>query len=402
MLGIARPMEVQEMQPEEAVAFLLKRTGRDEPESHERTAAEQLAKELGYLPLALEQSSAYMLEKHARFQDYLASYRKQRLALLNKAQPKATDYPESVATTWAINFREVEKEPAAAEVLRLSAFLGPDHIPLELLTQGASHLGPVLSEVLARATDDPLVVDETLEPLTRYSLIHRDVDTQTYSLHRLVQEVVKDKMDAATHQRWAERAVRMVDKSFPYHEDAPWPLSQRYLLHALECVTHIKQHHMAFFEAAHLLNSVGVYFCSRGQYEDVEPLYQQAQTIMEQVEGPNTLSEADSLTYLALLYANQGKYEQAEPLYQRALAIYEHVQGEEHPDTAQSLESLALLYYNQGKYEQAEPLYQRALAIYERVLGAEHPDTKRVRENYPNLLEKMKFENKYLRLGFSS
>ena len=347
MLGIARPMEVQEMRPEEAVAFLLKRTGRDEPESHERTAGEQLAKELGYLPLALEQSSAYILEKHARFQDYLASYRKQRLALLNKAQPKATDYPESVATTWAINFREVEKEPAAADILRLSAFLGPDHIPLELLTQGASHLGPVLSEVLARAADDPLVLDETLEPLTRYSLIHRDVDAQTYSLHRLVQEVVKDKMDTATRQIWAERAVRMVDESFPYAEDAPWPLSQRYLLHALECVTHIKQHHMAFFEAAHLLNSVAVYFWSRGQYEGVEPLYQQAITIFEQVKGPNDLS------------------------------------------TVASLNNLALLYKNQGKYEQAEPLFQRALAIFERVLGAEHPDTKRVRANYNELLKKM-------------
>ena len=299
MLGIARPMEVQEMQPEEAVAFLLKRTGRDEPDLHERTAGEQLAKELGYLPLALEQSSAYILEEHARFQDYLASYRKQRLALLNKAQPKATDYPKSVETTWAINFREVEKEPAAADILRLSAFLGPDHIPLELLTNGAGHLGPILAEVLARTTNDPLVLDETLEPLTRYSLIHRDVDAQTYSLHRLVQEAVKDKMDAATRQLWTERAVRMVDESFPFNEDAPWPLSQRYLLHALECATHIKQHHMAFDEAAHLLNSVGVYFWRRGQYEDVEPLYQQAQTIMEQVEGPNALNTLYILNNLA-------------------------------------------------------------------------------------------------------
>ena len=348
MLGMTRPMEVQEMRPEEAVEFLLKRTGRDEPERQERTAAEQLAKELGYLPLALEQSSAYILEKRARFQDYLASYRKQRLALLNKAQPKATDYPESVATTWAINFREVEKEPAAAEVLRLSAFLGPDHIPLELLTQGASHLGPVLSEVLTRATDDPLVLDETLEPLTRYSLIHRDVDAQTYSLHRLVQEVVKDKMDAATRQLWAERAVRMVDESFPFNEVAPWPLSQRYLLHALECATHIKQHHMAFFEAADLLDNVAVYFRNRGQYEGVEQLFQQAITIFEQVTGPNDLN------------------------------------------TVASLNNLAILYAKQGKDEQAEPLFQRALAIRERVLGAEHPGTKRVRENYIELLEKMK------------
>jgi tetratricopeptide (TPR) repeat protein len=183
-------------------------------------------------------------------------------------------------------------------------------------------------------------LDETLEPLTRYSLIQRDVDAQTYSLHRLVQEVVKDKMDAATRQFWAERAIRMVKESFPFDEVAPWPLSQRYLLHALECATHIKQHYMAFFAVALLLRKVGVYFYARGQYEDVEPLYQQAQTIMERVEGPVTLSEANSLNNLALLYDDQGKYE-------------------------------------------------LALAIHERVLGVDHPRTKLVRENYLELQQKM-------------
>ena len=54
---------------------------------------------------------------------------------------------------------------------------------------------------------------------------------------------------------------------------------------------------------------------------------------IEQAEGPNTLSEANSLTYLAALYYEQWKYEQAEPLFQRALAIYERVLGTEHPDT---------------------------------------------------------------------
>jgi tetratricopeptide (TPR) repeat protein len=204
-----------------------------------------------------------------------------------------------------------------------------------------------------------------------------------------VQEVVKDKMDEATRLLWAERTVHMVNESFPFNEVAPWPLSQRYLLHALECATHIKQHHMTFEEAAHLLNRIGVYFWSRGQYKDVEPLYQQAQTILEQLKGPNTLNEANSLIYLAILYADQGKYEQAEPLFQRALVINEHVLGAEHPNTAKSLNNLAILYKNQGKYEQAEPLYLRALTIRERVLGAEHPRTKGVRENYNDLLQKM-------------
>jgi tetratricopeptide (TPR) repeat protein len=143
--------------------------------------------------------------------------------------------------------------------------------------------------------------------------------------------------------RWAERAVRMVDESFPYAEDAPWPLSQRYLLHALECIAHIKQQHMTFFEAALLLQKVGVYFYYRGQYEDVEPLYQQAQTIIEQVEGPDTLHTAAILIDLANLYDNQGKNEQAEPLSQRALAIYDRQLGPEHPHTATRLKNLANL-----------------------------------------------------------
>ena len=133
--------------------------------------------------------------KAARFQDYLASFQRQRLSLLNKAQPRTGKYPASVASTWALNFQEVEQDPVAADILRVSAFLSPDAIPLELLTEGASQLGPVLAEALA-TSEDPLVLNEALEPLTRYSLIRLDVDTQTYSIHRMVQEVVKDQMGA--------------------------------------------------------------------------------------------------------------------------------------------------------------------------------------------------------------
>ena len=147
--------------------------------------------------------------------------------------------------------------------------------------------------------------------------------------------------------RWAERTVRMVDESFPYAEDAPWPLSQRYLLHALECIAHIKQQHMTFFEAALLLQKVGVYFYYRGQYEDVEPLYQQAQTIIEQVEGPNTRSHtAAILIDLANLYHNQGKYGQAEPLYQRALAIANR--GPRPPRHGQRPQQPGMLYQRRG------------------------------------------------------
>ena len=387
-LGIARPLALAKMDPAEALDFLYKRTARTQSDQAEKHATENLAAELGYLPLALEQAAAYITAKGARFQDYLASYQRQGLALLNKADPKTGEYPASVAKTWALNFQEVEKDPVAADVLRVSAFMSPDAIPLELLTQGASQLGPVLAEVLA-TSEDPLALNEALEPLTRYSLIRLDVDAQTYSIHRMVQEVVKDQIGVEQQAQWAELVVRAVEQSFPEVDYKTWTRCERLIPHALVCAAHIAHWNMTFWEARNVLYQAGYYFYQRGQYWEAEPLWKSELTICERVLGPEHFATLSSLNNLALVYWKQGKYEEAEPLYRQALSIREQVLGQEHPDTAQSLDNLANLYTDQEKYEEAEPLYQRALATYERALGADHLETKRVRNNYTILLKKM-------------
>ena len=430
-LGIARPLALAKMDPAEALDFLDKRTARTQSDQAEKHAAENLAAELGYLPLALEQAAAYMLVKAARFQDYLASFQRQRMSLLNKAQPRTGDYPTSVAGTWALNFQEIEKDPVAADILRVSAFLSPDAIPLELLTEGASQLGPLLSDTLV-SSEDPLALNEALEPLTRYSLIRLDVETQTYSIHRMVQEVVKDQMGVEQQAEWAERVVRAVARSFPKVDYQTWPRCERYFPHMLVSAAHMDHWRMTFWDARNLLLQAGYYFYQRGQfggaeplwkrrlaiceqvlgtehpdtlstlnnlaglyykqgiYEEAEPLIQRALSTRDRVLGPEHLDTLQSVHSLAILYTDQGIYEEAEPLFQRVLTTFERVLGPEHPDTLSTINNLALLYVNQGKYEQAEPLYQRALASYELVLGTNHPTTIMVRNNYAILLEKMK------------
>jgi tetratricopeptide (TPR) repeat protein len=386
-LGIARPLALEKMDPEEALDFLFTRTERIQSDPVEKNAAARLAAELGYLPLALEQAAAYITAKMARFQDYLTSYQQQRLALLNKAQPKTGEYPASLAKTWALNFQEVAKDPVAADILRVSAFLSPDAIPLELLSSGASQLGPVLADALA-ASGDPLALNEALEPLTRYSLIRRDVDAQTYSLHRMVQEVVKDQVGAeggARQAEWAERVVRAVAQSFPQVDYQTWTHCERYIPHVLLCAAQMDHWSMTFPEARILLLQAGLYFYQRGQYRETEPLWNSALAMCERVLGPEHPDTLNMINNLAALYWSQGKYEQAEPLIQRALEASERVLGPEHPDTLYIVNNLALLYGNQGKYEQAEPLYQRALEASERVLGPEHPDTLRILNNLASL-----------------
>ena len=131
----------------------------------------------------------------------------------------------------------------------------------------------------------------------------------------------------------------------------------------------IKQWDITLDEAEALLNNAGFYLQNRGQYQEAEPLLQDALAIGETRYGRDHPDTTYLLNNLALLYHEQGKHEQAQPLYQRALAIDEKVLGPEHPDTADTLNNLAILYDEQGKHEQAQPLYQRTLAIYEKVLG---------------------------------
>ncbi|MEM1426866.1 MAG: NB-ARC domain-containing protein [Cyanobacteria bacterium P01_H01_bin.130] len=198
-LGVVQPLSLNTLDPGEAVAFLLRRTGRDSG-AVELQAVEELAAELGYLPLALEQAAAYMVTTGAGFGDYLGSYRGRRLELLDRAGPMLGEYRDPIATTWNINFQAVEEASiAAADLLRLSAFLHPDSIPYDLIVSGVELLGEPIQEALADIEDNPLAFVELLEPLRRYSLVRSEVE-QTYSVHRLVQEVLKIWLDEETEK----------------------------------------------------------------------------------------------------------------------------------------------------------------------------------------------------------
>jgi tetratricopeptide (TPR) repeat protein len=372
-LGIAHPVPINEMPPDEALAFLLKRTGREEVSEEERYCAQELVTELGYLALAIEQAGAYIVAKQVGISAYLNSYRKRKLQVLEKGKPKTGDYPASVATTWLINFEEVERaSEAAADVLRFSAFLSPDDIPLELLILGRMALTPAIQEALGDGEDE-LAIDELLAPLTCYSLIRKHMDSQSYSIHRLVQEVAKDILDGDKRKQWSEQVVRAVQKALPTNvEYKNWVLCERMLSQAEFAYKIVEKFKFEFAEAGELLNQTGDYLYERARYEQTEPLYKRALAIRKKVLGLQHPDVATSLNNLAMLYYSQGRYEQAEPLYVKALEMNKRLLGEEHPTVATSLNNLAMLYSDQGQYDKAEPLLEQTLEMNKRLLGEEH------------------------------
>jgi len=149
---IAQRVELDTMEPEEGILLLLRRAGILSPDAPlaaasavDRAQALQLVAALGGLPLALDQAGAYIEETGSALLRYLELYQTRRQALLRRRSKLPTDHPEPVATTWSLSFQQVEQaNPAAAELLRFCAFLHPDAIPEELISN------PVNSCIFAR------------------------------------------------------------------------------------------------------------------------------------------------------------------------------------------------------------------------------------------------------------
>ncbi len=383
--AIANSLEVEKMERAEGALLLLRRAKKlaagaplEQAPATDRSLAEAVVRELDGLPLALDQAGAYIEETNYSLSGYLDLYRTRRKDLLQRRSKLRSEHPEPVATTWSLSFQKVEQAyPAAAELLRLCAFLDPEAIPEDILTEGAAEVGPLLHPVAA----DPYQLNEAIEVLRTFSLIKRNAETKTLNMHRLVQVVLRDGMDKKTQRKWAQRAVKAVNAAFPQVEYSTWPRCQACLPHALACAALIEQHTFAFPEAARLLNREGGYLREHALYAQADGLLQQALVICEHAPDPEDTSIGSILSNLVLLYQAQAKYAQAMPYGQRALDFYEETRGPDHPETAIALDNLANVYYSQGKYEQAEPLFQRSLAIKEQVLEPNHPETARTLGN---------------------
>ena len=375
--AVARFIEVQMMESNEGALFLLRRAkyvgedaALDAAVEANQAWAKEISRQLGGLPLALDQAGAYIEETGCGLSDYLNLYRKHAEELLGRRGVLTSDHP-SVATTLAPSLENIERaNPGAAELLRCCAFLHPDVIPEELFRKGAPELGAEFE----RAESDAFVLDGAIEELQKYSLIHRDSNTNTLQIHRLVQAFLKQGMDQVTQRLSAERAVRAVNLAFPDVEFSTWSVCERLLPQAQACGELINEFCFEFPEGARLLNQAGFYLWERGRYTETELLYYRALAILEKALGPEHPDVATSLNNLAELYRSQGKYAKAEALCQRSLAIRARALGPEHPDVATSLDNLAELYRSQGQYAKAEPLYQHSLAILEKALGSEHPN----------------------------
>lgn len=372
-LGATTLIELDKMSSREASSFYKNRTGRAHFDSDESDAIKQLSKELDYLPLALEQSAAFITRKRCSFRAYLESYKRRGLELLQRSRAVTGRYPHSVATTWSLNFESVgAASSTSADLLKFCAFLSPDKIPLDLIVRAAPHLGSALSTRLKNLQNDDLVLNELLEPLTSYSLIQQDPGARSFSIHRLVQTVLRTGLSDNAQREWAVRTIHALNDAFPKVEFMQWSLSEQLLPHVLVCAELVADMQLDLKEAADLLANVGRYLHKQAKDKEAERLHTQALLIRRKIFGNDHPDVASSLKNLGDVYSALRRYSDSERFHIEALAIREKLYGSEHADIAHSLNNLAIVYRIRGKLQEAERLHLRALAIRKKVHGEEH------------------------------
>src|SRR4051812_35399921 len=122
--------------------------------------ADQLAAELGDLPLAAAQAAGYLEQTDLPAADYLRRFRAHRETLL--ARGDVVGYAGRIDTAWALSVKRLgDRDPAAVQLLELAAFLAPETIPISLF---GDHPG-LLDEPLRATAADPDTLTDTVGAL---------------------------------------------------------------------------------------------------------------------------------------------------------------------------------------------------------------------------------------------
>ena len=400
-------LEVPMLDQTAAAGFLMARTGAD---GIAKTAAVELAGELGGLPLALEQAAAYMLASGRGIGEYLSLFRARHVELLALGDPAG--YDGRVATTWALAFAKLGPDGPAAALLRLAACCAAEDIPLPLLLR----LGPGLAQaftaqvasLLVPLLNDPLARDQAVAGLRRYSLISAP-HNGLVSVHRLVQAITLDRLPPDVAADWRHATAVLVEAALPDDPDSPatWPDFATLLPHAQAALTpasfgmdkiatylrasgndrlalELQQRIVEACRAgldedsprtlaarasqATLTGETGDSAAARRQFAELLP-------VMTRALGDDDRATLTARASLAYWTGEVGNRAAAREAYTDLLPVMTRVLGDDDRATLTARSNLARWTGDTGGSAAARDQFAELLPIQQRVLGDEHPDT---------------------------
>ncbi|RKN40938.1 tetratricopeptide repeat protein [Streptomyces hoynatensis] len=393
LTGRGRVVSVGVFTEAEAVAYLtqaLSAFGRSEPDG--QLAA--LARDLGFLPLALAQAAAYLSDTLLSCAGYraLLAGRKGRLAdLVPEDGALPDDQRATVAATWALSIEHADTlRPAglARPMLHLTALLDPNGIPatvltsqpaLTYLTENRTPTSTGTSHLPDRVTAEDATL--ALRALHRLSLIDHAPATPHIAVrvHQLIQRATRDTLTPTRHDHLARTAADALTDAWPGIERdtglaGALRANAAALTHAAEDALYRPDAHPVLFRTGRSLGEAGQVTAALTHF------HRMAQAIYHHL-GPDHPHTLITRSNLARWRGEAGDVAGAAAALEELLADMVRVLGPDHPDTLTTRHNIASWRGEAGDAAGAAAALEELLADVVRVLGSDHPDTLTTRSN---------------------
>ncbi|KAH7001205.1 hypothetical protein EDB80DRAFT_879307 [Ilyonectria destructans] len=341
----------------------------------DEVAAADLVSTLDFIPLAVNQSAAYINRRAPRVtvRSYLVDLQRSRERIGSLLNSDAGDLrrhegvSNAVVVTWQVTFEQIRRErPAAANLLSLMSLFQAQSIPEYVLHD--------YSDVETNGGESGF--EDDLDVLRGYSLVNITTTKGFCEMHSLVKFCTQVWISMFGElRRWKKLFLSLASEHFPSGKFETWEQCQTLLPHFQSILKDEPAEESDWPGWCNLLANTSRYTFNIGEYQKAEILAQNAFGMRIRILGEENSATLHSMTSLASIYAERGRWKEAEELQVKALGISSRVLGEEHVSTLVSMTDLATTYRYQGRWREAEELQAKQLEICSRVLGKKHLST---------------------------
>ncbi|TDD39242.1 tetratricopeptide repeat protein [Actinomadura sp. KC06] len=370
---LANPIAVDVFTEEEAAEHLVRRVQDISEES-----ARKIGTALGYLPLAIEQAAAWLASTFMPAGEYLEALENETASTLERS---AESFPQSVAMTWSVTFRQLrEASPAAARLLELLAFFSSEPISLDLV------YSDVTAGILAAYDEtvrDTLVIGKHVREISRFALAKVDQGNKSIRVHPLVQAVIRHGLDPELTDTTCHDVHKILLGARPSHGDTDdpgnWPNLE-------EILPHVKPSRAASCDdedVRQMLTDLVRYQWKRGVFDSAMAAGQELVAEWSGKLGEDHWQWLFLRSQIANVLRSQGNFQEAYDLDQDVLERQRSspTLGPTHPHTLITAGNLAADMRAMGDYRGALAL---DLQTYEQAgtpWGEEHPRTLMIAHN---------------------
>lgn len=334
-------LQFRGMEPHEAISLLLKAAYPDPQPSATPASprkwqlAEEIAIELGFLPLAIAHAGATIRRNIYTLDRYLKYYLPQRRYTLSHSRMKSVDEVNIIAT-WEIPFQKIVGRVSvehrdAVDLMHTFAFMHHETIPERIFQRSWDEMRATKSSLQNAPGIFQAIWDEEAQARLRraisvlcdHSIVEYEPGKGLCTMHPVVHNWARDRLTDAEQIRWLRCTMAVLAHCISKNLEASGRQFRALLLpHIQSCLQLYKSQRMLEHE---------------------------------------TLQSAAEMEKFAWVYMEQGQWKNARHLQERLIQIRRRMLGRRHGDTIRAERSLGQTLWNLFEIQNAIEVQRRTL-----------------------------------------